>query len=79
MKEGTTRTVVDESFVQFFNSFHSIAEKTSGTLALAIIQCLVMVAAVVKKKPGAWGNVLGLNICCLSFYAGILCMLSFHN
>ncbi|WP_221925486.1 hypothetical protein [Enterobacter hormaechei] len=80
MKEGTTRTVVDESFVQFFNSFHSIAEKTSGTLALAIIQCLVMVAAVVKKGQvhGVmyWGLTFVALVSTLGFF---VCFLSIIN
>jgi len=39
MKEEARRNVVDELFEQFFSNFHSVAEKSSGTLALAIIQC----------------------------------------
>lgn len=80
MKEETTRTVVDESFVRFFNTFHSVAEKSSGTLALAIIQCLVMVAAVVKKEEVHglmyWGLTFVAVISTLGFF---VCFLSIIN
>lgn len=64
MKEKSTRNVVDEAFVRFFDKFHTVAEKSSGTLALGIIQCLVMAASVIKRD-----QINGLMYWGLTFFA----------
>ncbi|WP_156315656.1 hypothetical protein [Kluyvera genomosp. 1] len=64
MKEEPTRNVVDEAFVRFFDTFHTVAEKSSGTLAIGIIQFLVMATSVIKR---AQAN--GLMYWGLTFFA----------
>lgn len=49
MKGKKHQNAVDDAFRRFFDTYHLVAEQCSGTLALSIVQCLVMAASVVKK------------------------------
>ncbi|QOV70566.1 hypothetical protein [Citrobacter sp. BDA59-3] len=64
MKEKAARTAVDGYLIRYRNAFHEVAEKCSGTLALALIQGLVMTAAVMKKNQFH-----GLMYCSITFIA----------